>query len=267
MSDPGELLGRRVPAPARTLRYDTHPQHIADLWLPASAPVAVVLFLHGGFWRDAYDRWHAAPLAHALAQQGYLAANVEYRRVGGAGGNPETLDDVARLTDTLPETVRSACELPAGTPTILAGHSAGGHLALWASARHRLPAASPWYRPEPAGLDGILALAAVCDVTAAVQDGIGENAAADLLGGRDNLDQIDPARIGAGATPTGLVHGESDDRVPFEYSLRARDMFAAAATCHRLDLLPDTGHFELIDPSAAAWTTVLEALSWLVDPS
>ena len=263
MSDPAELLSRTVPAPGHTVRYGTHPQQVADVWLPDSPPVAAVLFLHGGFWRDAYDRQHAVPLAHALAKRGYVAANVEYRRVGGAGGNPRTFDDIARLTDTLPAAVRSSCELPAETPVILAGHSAGGHLALWASARHRLPATSPWQLPDQAALDGILALAGVCDVTAALADGIGENAAAELLGGRDNLDEIDPARLGAGTKPTALVHGKADDRVPFEYSLRARDMLAAAGTPQRLDLLPGTGHFELIDPSSAVWTTVLESLRWL----
>src|SRR5699024_4479600 len=148
------------------------------------------------------------------------------------------------------------------TPTILAGHSAGGHLALWASVRHRLPVASPWYRAKPPALDGILALAGVCDVTAALRDGIGNNAVAELLGGHAELDQFDPVRIGAGVTPTAFVLGKGDDRVPYEYSVRARDMLAAAATPQRLDLLPDTGHFDLIDPSTAAWATVLDALSW-----
>lgn len=264
MSTPTELLARTVPAPVHTLRYGSHPQQIADVRLPDSTPTAAVLFLHGGFWRDTYDRSHTAPLTHALTQRGYVAVNVEYRRVGGEGGNPRTFDDIARFTDILPGSVRSSCELPASAPVILAGHSAGGHLALWASARHRLPATSRWYRPDPAPIDGILALAGVCDITRALEDGIGENAAAELLGGRDNLDEIDPARVGAGTVPTALVHGERDDRVPSRYSSTARDRLAAADTPQRLDLLSRVGHFELVDPSTAAWATVREALNWLV---
>jgi acetyl esterase/lipase len=33
--------------------------------------------------------------------------------------------------------------------TVLVGHSAGGHLALWASVRDRLPRDSALYRPQP----------------------------------------------------------------------------------------------------------------------
>lgn len=263
MTDPATLLTREVPAPAHTLHYGDHPEQLADVWTPESEPDAVVIFLHGGFWRDAYDRRHTAPCTHALAQRGCVAANVEYRRVGGAGGNPATFDDIVRVERVLPAMVRESCAVPGGTPMLLAGHSAGGHLALWSSARDNLDRASTWHRDGPSPFDGILALAGVCDVSKALAEGIGDNAAAYLVGGRDNLAEIDPALLGASRTPTALVHGHQDQRVPFEYSAEAADRLAAAGTPHRLEPLGDAGHYELVDPDTHAWQRVLAALEWL----
>jgi acetyl esterase/lipase len=240
-------------AQSRTLRYGDDSQQVADVWLPDAAPVALILLLHGGFWRPIYDRHHLEPVAHALAQSGYLVANVEYRRSGDTG----TFDDVACAVDELPGLlgVRSL-------PVLLVGHSAGGHLALWASARHRLPTGSPWYRSTP-GVDGVLALAAVSSIERALTDRLGNSAAAQLLGGGYEP-SIDPGAIGATGIPTALLHGHRDDRVPFSYSATHRDLLQAGGTVVRLFDLPDAGHFEPIDPTNVAWYTCTAALDWLV---
>lgn len=263
LSDPRDLLARRVPAPGHTLRYGPHPEHVADVWLPDDEPRSLVLFLHGGFWREAHDRHYSDPCAHALARSGHLVANVEYRRVGGAGGNPETFDDIARAVDVLPDQVRSLDGPATELPVVLAGHSAGGHLALWASVRHLLPTSARWHTPDPAGLRGVLVLAGVCSVATALAEGIGENAAAELLADRGDLDLIDPGRIGAAETPTALVHGRLDHRVPVEYSTRHRAALANAGTPTWLEVSDDAGHFEIVDPAADAWSTVLTGLDWL----
>ena len=60
-------------------------------------PWPCVVLLHGGFWRTGWDRTLMTPLALDLAARGIAAWNVEYRRVGQAGGGwPGTLEDVAR---------------------------------------------------------------------------------------------------------------------------------------------------------------------------
>src|SRR6201995_5665038 len=114
---------------------------------------ATVMFLHGGFWRAAYDRTHVGPLAVALAEAGFLVCAPEYRRTGaggGAGGGwPGAFDDVAAAVDVLPGVLSDLGGAPPSAGLVLGGHSAGGHLALWAAARHRLPADAPWHRPSP----------------------------------------------------------------------------------------------------------------------
>ena len=124
-------MTRPAEGPDAVLRYAAHEDGLVDVHLPPGPlrPSPLVVFVHGGFWRQAYDRRHARPLADALALEGFVVAVPEYRRVGGAGGWPATGDDVDAALGALPG-------LLAGigvetTTTTLVGHSAGGHLVLW----------------------------------------------------------------------------------------------------------------------------------------
>ncbi|HEY2520028.1 MAG TPA: alpha/beta hydrolase [Streptosporangiaceae bacterium] len=103
----GEVLSRPAAPPDDTVRYGTGSEQVASVWRPrrgAMAAAPVVMFLHGGFWRAAYNRTHVGPLAVALAEAGFLVCAPEYRRVGGGsgGGWPATFDDIAAAVDGLP---------------------------------------------------------------------------------------------------------------------------------------------------------------------
>src|SRR5215470_313712 len=86
-----DVLTRPVPPPDVVLRYGSDRDQLADLRLPA-VPAAgrelapLVLFLHGGFWRAAYDRAHTGPLAAALAAAGFAVCTPEFRRTGHPDG-------------------------------------------------------------------------------------------------------------------------------------------------------------------------------------
>ena len=139
-----DVLSRPAPPPDLVLSYGPGPEHVADVRLPPAGarPAPLVVFLHGGFWRAAFDRTHTGPLAAALAAAGFAVCNPEFRRTGQRGGGwPGTFDDVAAAVDALRALVRDAtgADRVSDEPPLLAGHSAGGHLALWAAARHRLP--------------------------------------------------------------------------------------------------------------------------------
>src|SRR5438045_2159464 len=86
-----------TPPPAdQRIVYGPGPQHFGDLRLPAgSGPHPVIVYIHGGFWRAEYDLAHAGHACAALtAATGAASWNVEYRRVGDAGGGwPGTLLD------------------------------------------------------------------------------------------------------------------------------------------------------------------------------
>ena len=154
-----------------TVRYGDLPDQVVDLTFPttraATAPLPpLVVLLHGGFWRVAYDRLHVRVVADALTALGYAVANVEYRRVGGGGGWPSTFDDVARAVDAVEEALAGRVDLDA---VAYVGHSAGGHLALWAALRDRLPVGAPGRAERPPRVRGVMALAPVADLVAAGQ--------------------------------------------------------------------------------------------------
>lgn len=222
-----------------TVSYGEHPEQLVDYWYPESYDRLVVL-IHGGFWRQQHDRQHLVPLAVACAERGAAVALPEYRRIGGDGGYPETFADIAAMLDSLT------------TPFVLAGHSAGGHLALWAAARHLLPVDSRWSLAEPPNIAAVVGIAAVSDLEACLRLGLDDNAAGELVGSPDRLPETDPMRLGPTGIPTTLVHGRADNRVPFDMSERY-----AAKTGARLIALDDIGHFELIQPDSEVTVTTL----------
>jgi dipeptidyl aminopeptidase/acylaminoacyl peptidase len=155
---------------------------------------------------------------------------------------------------------------------VLAGHSAGGHLALWAASRHRLPAGSPWRTGGPLPGSGVVALAAVSDLARCQELRLGQRAAEALMGGGparfpDRYAAADPARLVPVGLPVRLVHGTADDRVPHEMSV-AYVSQARAAGDNQVEcaLLPGAGHFDVIDPLSAAWPAVEAAFRALNPP-
>lgn len=241
-----------------TLRYGTHPDQVVDVTFPqdATRPPLVVL-LHGGFWRVAYDRGHLRVVADALTAEGFAVANVEYRRVGGGGGWPATFTDVGAAVDAVE--LALADRVDPGSVAYV-GHSAGGHLALWAAVRDRLPADAPGRTDHAPRVRGVVALAPNADLAAVDRLGLGGGAVRELLGGSpttvpDRFAATDPSVLGTPPATTVVVHGLLDDVVPIEVARSYRDRTGVS-----LVEIPGTGHFELIDPASAAWPVVLAAL-------
>ncbi|MEP7091500.1 MAG: alpha/beta hydrolase, partial [Nocardioidaceae bacterium] len=185
--DPVDLTTRDAGLPDAVLRYATHDDGLVDVHLPPGPthPRPLLFYVHGGFWRQAFDRRHARPLAEALAELGYVVAVPEYRRVGGAGGWPATGDDVDAALTATPRLLEEV-GIPTTTVTLV-GHSAGGHLVLWLA-----------NQPSAAHARRVVALAPVGNLRKAAEHGMGGGATLDLLGGTpeevaDADDAADPA--------------------------------------------------------------------------
>lgn len=237
-------------------RYGPHPSQVADLHTPAAGtgwPVAVVI--HGGFWRARYDRTLMDAVCADLAAAGWAAWNLEYRRVGAGdgGGWPETLADVGTGIDHLGAV---AAPLDLGR-VVTIGHSAGGHLALWAASRDRPGLA----------VSAAVGQAPVCDLAAASRLRLGDGAVDAFLGGvPDEVPERYAAASPAQRLPLGvpvlLVHGGRDDTVPVSMSREFHRAATAAGDACDLHVGEYDGHFEHIDPASAAWATVRR---WLAD--
>jgi acetyl esterase/lipase len=249
-----DILERPAPPPDVTVRYGPLAEHVIDLFLPVRTPAPLIVFVHGGFWRPAYDRTHLRPIAHALAALGYVVATPEYRRAGMAEeGWTGTFNDIAAAFDQVTELAVAHGADP-GQIT-WAGHSAGGHLALWAAARPYFPAESRWRGPCDA--TRVVSLAGCNSLRLCAEWNLGNGAAQNLMGGMpDEVPEryavADPAALTPPSVPVTLVHGADDESVPIGMS--------QAFPVGRLVELPGTGHFELIDPDSHAWHTVLSAL-------
>jgi acetyl esterase/lipase len=257
---PANVLSRLARPPDLALRYGPQDQP-ADLWLPpGTGPAQLIFFLHGGFWRAAYDRTHAGPLAEALSAAGLAVCVPEYRRVGQPGGGwPGTFDDVVAAVRELPALVSEAVDGRGRVSrvtterVVLSGHSAGAHLALWAAAQ-KIGSA------RPDGLT-VVSLAGVCDLAGAYRLRLGQGAAGELMGGGpeefpERYLAADPMAAIPVAANVVLIHGLADDRVPWQQSESYATAASAAGGQARCVLLPDAGHFDVIDPLSLAWPAV-----------
>jgi acetyl esterase/lipase len=232
--------------------YGDDPSQWADLYRPDGDSLGVVVVIHGGFWKAQYDASLGAPLAADLASRGWTAWNLEYRRVGNGGGDPETFDDVASGIDLLTE----VDELDLGAVVTL-GHSAGGHLATWAAARGRY---ERW--PEVVPVTGVVSQAGVLDLTAAAEAGLGTDAVVSLLGQPPgpSYDELDPLRQVPLDVPVRCVHGRDDVTVPISQSTSYVEAArAAGADATLLEVAGD--HFVVIDTTSEVWEATVDLIA------
>ncbi len=244
------VLELPVPKADARIAYGSDPNQFGDLRVPAgNGPHPVILFMHGGYWRGAYDLTHAGHLCAALKQAGFATWSLEYRRIGEEGGGwPGTQEDVRRGAEYLSQLrERYALDLKR---LVAAGHSAGGQLALWLAAQSAVD------------LRGVVGLAPVSDLRRAWSLDLSGGVVAEYLGGTP--EQV-PARYASSSpiellpirVPQRLVHGTADDVVPFEMS----ESFARVSKNARLRAIRGAGHFDLIDPRSRAWPVVRESLT------
>lgn len=240
------------------ITYGPDPSQFGELTRPAGRSRGVVVVIHGGFWRSEYDLSLGRPLAASLAAEGWTAWNLEYRRVGsgtGAGGGwPETPDDVSAGIDALADV--DGLELDR---VVTLGHSAGGHLAVWAAGRRRLDRWSDARVPVTAAVSQ----AGVLDLAGAVREDLGSGAVEDFLGSPvAEVPDADPILQVPLDVPVWCVHGRDDSTVPISQSRAYVD--AARAAGADANLAPvDGDHFVVIDPRSEAWTSTLSVLERL----
>ena len=252
-------------ARGRMYEYGEHRSQRADLHLPPGAgPHPVVVTIHGGSWQKRYGRIVMRGLVGDLVRNGNAVWNIEYRRLGDGGGWPATFLDVAAAIDQL-RVIDAPMDL--GSVSVL-GHSAGGHLALWAAGRERLPAGSPGAEPAVA-IARAVGQAPVSDLAGAYRLWRG-GAVRMLMGG--SPEEVpgryavgDPVALVPLAIPVLIVHGVLDEIV----SIQLSRSYAAHSRARggEVELIEIDGpgglHRAHIDPRGAAWAA---AARWLARP-
>jgi acetyl esterase/lipase len=261
----------RTPAAGIRIAYGSEaPEQFGDLRVPSGdGPFPVAAVIHGGWWRAAYGLTYAGHLCEALTSDGFATWNIEYRRVGNAGGGyPGTLHDVTAALNALHEIAQTyPLDL---TRVVATGHSAGGQLAAWlaAKAAHRdLDVfGSPFRLKGAVPVAGVLDLVHTSALRVSDMAGVGVH---DFLGGTPN--DVPEHYAFASPTawlPTGIpviaVHGTADENVPIELSRRYVLRAQAAGDRAKLVVLDGIDHFEPFDPATKAGAVVWDAVHELL---
>ncbi len=251
-----------TPADAR-VSYGSDAQQFVDLRFPKHVgkdPAPLVINIHGGYWRAKYNLDHASHLCAALTASGLATANVEYRRVGNAGGGwPGTFDDIRAAYRFL---VQNASRHNFDRKKfVVTGHSAGGQLALGLAAHE-------------AGVDRVISLAGVVNLERAYELHLSNDAVVEFLHGTpaevpEHYREADPMQLSIPQARQVLIHGGDDDVVPPEFSENY-----ATAKLHRkprenvqIIEVSSAGHFDLIDPRTFIWKSVVaKAVSGILAP-
>lgn len=258
-----DILNLPSPRAGTRIAYGSDPNQFFELRVPALETKAKVSYplvvnVHGGYWRACYDLNHASHLCAALTSHGIATANLEYRRVGNAGGGwPGTFADVYAAYHFLARNL-DQYEIDSRRVLIM-GHSAGGQLALCLAAH------------EPR-IHTVISLAGVVDLRRAYDLHLSNNAVVEFLGGSpgavaERYGEADPMQLPIRGVPQVLFHGSMDEDVPPDFS---RDYVAVKKRTGgkeedvRLVEIPGAGHFDLIDPRAVAWKQVEQTVLQLL---
>jgi acetyl esterase/lipase len=279
---PADLLAADVPAAEHRLSYGTGELHVGELRLPdpnaARRPYPVVMLVHGGCWANQIGKMDPRataldllrPMAAALASAGIATWNVEYRRVGNPGGGwPGTFEDLAQATDFLRSLApKHHLDL---SRVVVAGHSSGGHLAMWIAARPRLAPTSPLHTWSALPVKAVVNLDGPAD-PAAIQpfekNVCGMPAVTQLLGGTpaDRQDRYRdasplsalPLGIPQEFVAGGMIRRFMEQVTAYQSAARAKGDTVTIVT------LEGAGHFDMLAPKSPLWKIVEERFKALV---
>lgn len=257
--DPGKPIdfGR----PVERIRYaeEDISQH-GFFGVPDSgAAKALVVLIHGGFWFQGFSADLVDDAAADLRSRGFATWNIEYRRTDltaeSPGGFPNTFRDVADAIDHI-----AKLPLAEDVPVVLVGHSAGGHLAVWAASRTK---------ETPGGASKVkithtYSLSGVLDLVTGEKERVGNRAITKLMGGSaaefpKRYELGDPTLLIPASCPVTAIHAAADEFCPNSqstgYVTKAK---AAGAEATYVEVAGD--HLEMVRPNSASWKAVRAGL-------
>ncbi len=269
-----DLLERTPPKADQRIHYDSDSLHFGDLWLPKLAPgqhAPVVVFLHGGWWKAEYGLEYGGFLCRALKAAGIAVWSVEYRRVGNAGGGyPGTFADVAAGFDYLSTLAKSySLDL---SRVVVAGHSAGGHLAFWLAGRAHILPQNELANPQPkVAIKAVVALAGAVDLRLTVdlagyftfahdRQEVYNLMGAPPAGAPDRYRAGNPGELLPLNVPQFLLQGADDDQIPPQLPQRWADRGHQMGEQVAVEIIPGADHFDVVDPESKAWPRVSAAI-------
>lgn len=249
-----EILSRPAGKADHRISYGVESEQFGDLRLPAGAgPFPVVVVIHGGCWRARHSLEYMGHVCADLTAAGIATWNIEYRRLGQDGGGwPGTYQDAARGIDHLRHLAE---QFPLDLHrVVVTGHSAGGHLALWAAGRPRIPPESELYFSDPLPIVGAVPIAGLTDLA---RTGTACDEETPQMRGPVGMASLtSPIEMLPLGVPVTIIQGDADEPVPPIQATSYLEAAQASGERPRLVMLAGTDHFVVVDPLSTVWPLV-----------
>ncbi|AZZ60702.1 alpha/beta hydrolase [Oenococcus sp. UCMA 16435] len=237
-----------------------------------AANCPVVVTIHGGFWRAEYGLEEMTPLDEDLVRRGYATWNIEYRRVGEKGGGwPGTFNDIIDAVNYL---VFLKEDFPIDlSRVVIAGHSAGGHLALWLASRIVKNKADELGNVLRTPIKVVVSLAGVANLEEMWKIGakLGTNGTiSSFIGGTpkevpERYHLASPYDLLPLNVKQILAHGEIDREVPIELTIDYYQKALELGDDVSLISYPEADHLNLIDPFSSIWISTANSLKNIIN--
>ena len=218
-----------------SIKYGDDVDQVLEFYGESKLNKPTLVLIHGGYWRNLFDREHMRPLAVALAKSGFTVVLPEFRRV--AGDPDTTIRDLAFALSTLED-----------QRLILVGYSSGGHLALLLADKF------PTIRK-------VIGLAPVTDLVESQRLELGRGAVLEWLGKEAILrPELDPMLRPPIKAETIFIHGNLDERVPLHLTEKYVSAMKEQGKSIALEVLPGTSHFEMMNIPSSTFDALIRAI-------
>ena len=211
-----------------------------------TSPQPTLMFIHGGFWTNpTYNKDQSVMAIMPWLEMGWNVVNVDYRlaRVALAPAAVEDCLCALRYVGAQSKTYNIDINR-----IVVAGESAGGHLAL-----------TTGMIPDNAGLDrqcagaplpkaaAVINWYGVTDVADVMDGPHRQNLAMRWMGSLQNRNEISRrvsplTYVRAGLPPILSIHGSADQAVPHEHAVRLHEALSKAGASNQLLTIPKGGH-------------------------
>jgi pimeloyl-ACP methyl ester carboxylesterase len=217
------------------IKYGDEADQVLEFYGQGRSDKPTLVLIHGGYWRNLFDREHMRPLAVALAKLEFNVVLPEFRRV--AGDPDTTLRDLAFALSTLEDQKLN-----------LIGYSSGGHLAILLA--DKFPSVSK-----------VIGLAPVTDMVESQRLELGRGAVHEWLGRDAELrPELDPMVRPPIRAETLFIHGNLDERVPLQLSQKYVEAMKSHGKTIALEVLPGTSHFEMMNIPSSTFDALVRAI-------
>jgi acetyl esterase/lipase len=226
---------------------------LLDVYPPdgGAKALGLIIWVHGGAWRAGS---RAAPDLAALTARGWALASVDYR-LSGVARFPAQIFDIKAAVRFL-RAHAAEYGLPSA-PFVIAGSSAGGHLAALVGLSNGEPELEGSVGSElkvSSAVQAVVSLYGASNLTSILAQSsphglsVRVPALELLLGGQPDA-LPDLARLAspvfhvdASDPPLLLLHGDQDDQMPIEQSRELEAAYAKLGLPVQLSVVPGSGH-------------------------